>query len=94
MLTIKDVEKVQNLSKLSLNDEEKVEMQTHLNGVFEYMNILNDINLEDVEPLFNVHEYTDKFRMDTVNNSLSKKDFLNDSPIKDEDFIVVPKIVE
>lgn len=94
MLSREEVIKIAKLSKLKFNDDEIENFRNDLNKIFEYVEMINELDVENVEPLFNVMEVTHKLREDNVSNTLNKEEFLNNSNIKDSDFIVVPKIIE
>lgn len=93
MLTKEDVLKIAKLSKLEFQEEEIEKFQIDLNKIFEHMEELNAIDVSNVEPLFNVLDLKDKLRKDEVINSRIKKEILNNAPNKDEEFIIVPKVV-
>lgn len=94
MLSREEVIKIAKLSKLKFNDDEIEKFRSDLNSIFEYVEMINEVNVENVEPLFNVLEVVQELRDDNVLNTLDKKDFLNNSKVEDNDFIVVPKIIE
>lgn len=93
MLTKEDVLKIAKLSKLEFNEAEIEKFQIDLNKIFEHMEELNSVDTTNVEPLFNVLDLKDRLRKDIVENSGLKKEILENAPNKDEDFIIVPKVV-
>ena len=56
--------------------------------------LLNELNTKDVEPLTSIAETTLKFRTDEVKSKDIRNQILKNSPEKNEDFFVVPKVVE
>lgn len=93
MLTREEVLKIAKLSKLSFNEEEIQEINDTLNNIFDYMKTLDEVDVSNVEPLYNVLQLEDVTREDKVLNTVKKEDFLQNSPIKDENFVILPKIV-
>lgn len=93
MLSKEEVLKIAKLSKLKLSDEELIDMEKSLNEIFEYIKQINEVDVSNVEPLYNVLEIKDRTREDIVKNTEKKEDFLNNSPKKDEEFVILPKIV-
>ena len=93
MLTKEDVLKIAKLSKLKFNESEIEKFQEDLNKIFDYMEELNKLDTSHVEPLFNVLDLKDKLRKDKVINSEIKKNILDNAPNKDENFIIVPKVI-
>ena len=93
MLTKEDVLKIAKLSKLEFQEDEIEKFQTDLNKILEHMEILNNVDTVGVEPLFNVLDLKDRLRKDEVQSVDIKKELLKNAPNKDDDFIIVPKIV-
>ena len=93
MLTKEEVLKIAKLSKLEFQEDEIEKFQTDLNKILEHMEILNNVDTTGVEPLFNVLDLKDRLRKDEVQSVDIKKELLKNAPNKDDDFIIVPKIV-
>lgn len=93
MLDREEVIKIAKLSKLEFDEKELSEFQSTLNSIFDYMTTLNEVDVTGVEPLYNVLDIQDRTREDIVCNKTKKEDFLNNASQKDENFIIVPKIV-
>lgn len=93
MLSREEVLKIAKLSKLEFNEEELVDMEKSLNEIFDYIKQINEVDVTRVEPLYNVLELKDRTRQDIVNNTEKKEDFLANAPKKDEEFVILPKIV-
>ncbi|AKC96077.1 Asp-tRNA(Asn)/Glu-tRNA(Gln) amidotransferase subunit GatC [Sneathia vaginalis] len=93
MLSREEVLKIAKLSKLEFNEEELVDMEKSLNEIFDYIKQINEVDVTGVEPLYNVLELKDRTRQDIVNNTEKKEDFLANAPKKDEEFVILPKIV-
>lgn len=94
-VTVKDVEYVAALARLSLTDKEK-EMYTHqLNGILAYMEQLNRLDTSKVEPLSHVIEgpgSTNVMRDDVVTASLPREEALGNAPDRTEKFFKVPTV--
>jgi len=58
------------------------------------MDTLNEIDTEDVEELYNVHDMNNSLREDSFDTSLDKKDVLKNSPNSNNDYIEVPLTVK
>ena len=93
MLSREEVLKIAKLSKLEFNEEELVDMEKSLNEIFDYIKQINEVDVTGVDPLYNVLELKDRTRPDIVNNTEKKEDFLANAPKKDEEFVILPKIV-
>ena len=93
MLDREEIIKIAKLSKLEFTEKEIDEYKTTLNSIFDHISTLNEVDVEGVEPLYNVLDIQDRTREDKVLNLTNKQDFLKNSSEKDENFIIVPKIV-
>ena len=92
-----DLKTIKHISKLSRNsvDEKKAEkLAGDLNSIFNFIEKLNELNTDNVEPLTSVAETTLKFRSDEVKNQNIREQIIKNSPEDNEDFFVVPKVVE
>ena len=65
-LTIKEVEHVALLARLSLSDEEKALFSRQLSSILEYVDQLNELDTDDVEPLTHILPVFNVFREDVV----------------------------
>ena len=90
-VTIKDVEHVAALARLSFNDQDKVELTEHLNQVLAYMEQLNRLDTSNVEPLSHVIELMNVFREDIVQPSTPREEVLKNAPAANEQFFKVPR---
>ena len=88
------VKKVAKLSRISL-DESKVEsLSKDLNSIINFVEQLNKLDTKDTKPLSSVIDKTLEPRNDKVNDGQMKEDILKNSPDKNEDFFIVPKVIE
>jgi aspartyl-tRNA(Asn)/glutamyl-tRNA(Gln) amidotransferase subunit C len=91
-VTVKDVEYVAALARLSLDDREK-EMYTHqLNEILAYVEQLNKLDTSAVEPLEHVIDLTNVTRDDAVTPSLPRGEALKNAPDRTEKFFKVPTV--
>ena len=65
-----------------------------LNSIFDFIEKLNKLNTDKIEPLTSIAETTLKFRNDEVRIKDIRNQILKNSPEENEDFFVVPKVVE
>jgi len=89
----KDVEHIAELARLKFNDEELENFTNQLNEILTYVDKLNELNTENVEPLSHPIENNNVFRDDKVKPSVSKEEALKNAPEKDENFFRVPKVI-
>jgi aspartyl-tRNA(Asn)/glutamyl-tRNA(Gln) amidotransferase subunit C len=92
-VTVKDVEYVAALAKLSFTEEEKQKLTAQLNEILQYMEQLNKLDTENVEPLSHVIELTNVFRPDELGPTLSQEETLRNAPASTGKFFKVPKVI-
>ena len=93
-IDLKTIKHIAKLSRISLEDEKAKKLTTDLSSIFEFIEKLNELNTKDVEPLTSISETTLKFRKDEVKSENIREKILKNSPSDNEDFFVVPKVVE
>jgi aspartyl-tRNA(Asn)/glutamyl-tRNA(Gln) amidotransferase subunit C len=89
-----EVKKIAELSRLSLSSDELKKRTEDMNNIIHYMDTLNEIDTDNVEELYNVHDMNNTLRDDSFEESLDKKDVLKNSPSSNEDYIEVPLTVK
>jgi len=93
-IDLKTIKHIAKLSRISLEDEKAQKLATDLSSIFEFIEKLNELNTKDVEPLTSIAETTLKLRKDEVKSKNIREKILKNSPSDNEDFFVVPKVVE
>jgi aspartyl-tRNA(Asn)/glutamyl-tRNA(Gln) amidotransferase subunit C len=93
-VTIKDVEYIADLARLKFSQEELEYFTKQLNQILEYMDKLNELDTDNVEPLSHPVEGTNVFREDKVDESISRGEALKNAPDSDNVFFKVPKVIE
>ncbi|MBH83670.1 MAG: Asp-tRNA(Asn)/Glu-tRNA(Gln) amidotransferase GatCAB subunit C [Flavobacteriales bacterium] len=93
-INLKLIDKIAKLSQLNLNKEEKIKMEKDLNKILDFVDELNNLNTEDVEPLVYINEEVNKLRKDEVSEHLKKENALKNAPVKDSDYFKVPRVVK
>lgn len=88
------VDRIAKLAKLKFNDNETAAIQADLKRMISFVNQLNELNTDHVEPLIYVNESVNVLREDEVVFLLSKEDALSNVPVKDSDYIKVPKMIQ
>lgn len=87
------VDRLAELSRLEFEAEEKVAIKEDLTKILSFMEQLNEVDTEGVEPLVYVNEVENIFREDEVKDQLSVEQVLQNAPIKNEEYIKVPKVI-
>ena len=93
-ITIKEVEHVANLARLEFSEEEKKKLAEQLGEILDYIEKLNELDTEGVEPTSHVIPVKNVVRQDVVKPSLSREEALANAPSNVNNLFEVPKIVE
>ena len=93
-VTKKDLENVAVLSRLAIPADKEEQYTNQLNDVLTYMENLNSIDTDDVQPIAHVLPISNVFRDDVVKESLDRDLALSNAPLKDDGYFKVPKILE
>ena len=82
------------LARISVDEKEHTKIIEKLKNTFDLIDEMQDLDLSDLEPLNNPLELNNVSREDVNSDRNSKGEFLNNSPESDEDYFLVPKIIE
>jgi aspartyl-tRNA(Asn)/glutamyl-tRNA(Gln) amidotransferase subunit C len=93
-LTRDEVAKVALLGRLKLSADELEQMTAQLDRVLEYVDILNEVDTESIEPLAHPIELSNVFRDDIEQPCLSREEALANAPKTDGRCFVVPAILD
>lgn len=88
------VDKLARLSRLRFNEEEKAEIRSDLQRMIAFVEKLNELNLEGVEPLLHMSREVNVLRDDEVRGSISREEALKNAPLQDGRFFKVPKVIK
>jgi len=92
-VTRKDVEYIAELARLKFTDEELDSYTDQLNEILGYMEKLNELDTENVEPLSYPVEIKDALRDDIPGVSVSTEEALKNAPDHDGQHLKVPKVI-
>ena len=82
------------LARIGIEDIDHPKIIEKLTNTFDLINEMNELDLEGIKPLNNPLELNNVSRKDFDNDRNQKKDFLENSPESDENYFIVPKIIE
>ncbi|MCB1464766.1 MAG: Asp-tRNA(Asn)/Glu-tRNA(Gln) amidotransferase subunit GatC [Nitratireductor sp.] len=88
------VKRVAHLARIAVTDEDAVKMQAELNAILGFVEQLNEVDVEGVEPMTSVVEMAMKKRADVVTEGDKAADIVANAPISEDHFFLVPKVVE
>ncbi len=93
-IDLKTVKHISKLSRISIDDNKAKKLSSDLNSIFSFIEKLNELDTKNTEPLTSIVETTLKLRKDEIKSQNIREDILKNSPDKNKDFFVVPKVVE
>lgn len=93
-ITKDTVKKISKLSRIASNEKFEENMIKDLNSILKFVDQLNEVNIDNVEPLASTVEQELVKREDEVKLMNEKKEILSNSPSDNENFYVVPKVIE
>lgn len=86
--------KIAHLSRLYIKPGEESDLLGSLDSVLSWMEQLNQVDTEGVEPLTHVMEEINRWREDISQNNLQRDEALAIAPSKNSAYIMVPKVIE
>ena len=88
------VKKVAKLSRISLDDSKLESLSKDLVSILNFVEQLNKLDTNETKPLTSIIDKSLDTRDDTVSDGQIKDQILKNSPEKNEDFFIVPKVVD
>jgi len=89
-----DVQHLARLSNLQLSDDEVPALQIDLQNILGYVEQLNELNTDGVEPTYQVTDLQDVWREDAIDTyGLGKDELLALAPSAEADQVKVPKVL-
>ncbi len=93
-ITREEVQHIAVLARLDLAADEQKQLVGQLNHILEYMDKLNELDTDTVEPLSHAVDVVNVLRPDKAVNQPQTEGMLQNAPARDGDFLSVPKIIE
>jgi aspartyl-tRNA(Asn)/glutamyl-tRNA(Gln) amidotransferase subunit C len=88
------VENLANLARLEFNPEEKEAIKVDLQRMISFVEKLNELDTEGVEPLLHMSDSENVYRDDVLQGSVSREEGLKNAPDTDGVFFKVPKVIK
>ncbi len=88
------VKQIAFLSRLKVEDEKVEATKEEFNKILNWIEELNEVNTDEIEPLISVNDTVLKMREDTVTSGNCKDEVLKNAPAAEYDYFAVPKVVE
>ncbi|MBN9135023.1 MULTISPECIES: Asp-tRNA(Asn)/Glu-tRNA(Gln) amidotransferase subunit GatC [Phyllobacterium] len=91
---ISTVKRVARLARIAVSEDDATRMTGELNAILGFVEQLNEVDVAGVEPMTSVTPMAMKKRRDVVNDGGKAADIVANAPVTEENFFVVPKVVE
>ena len=89
-----DVRKVARLSRIAVQEDALEQLTEELSTIMDWVEQLNEVDIDDVEPMTSVVDAKLPMREDNVTDGAIPESVLSNAPRSDDGFFVVPKSVE
>jgi aspartyl-tRNA(Asn)/glutamyl-tRNA(Gln) amidotransferase subunit C len=93
-VTLDTVKRVAKLARIAVDDEDAERMTGELNAILGFVEQLNEVDVSGVEPMTSVIPMELKKRQDVVTDGNKAGDIVANAPATEENFFLVPKVVE
>ncbi len=93
-ITTEIINKLADLAKLEFSETETENLKKDMSQIISYIEKMNELDTENVEPLIFMTEETNVLRKDEVKTSITKAEALQNAASKDSDYFRVPKFIE
>jgi len=88
------VRRIAHLARIAVAEDEVERLRGELNAMLAFVEQLQEVNVDGVEPMTSVTPMAMKKRADVVNDGGIAEDIVKNAPQSDDNFFLVPKVVE
>lgn len=88
------VRRIAHLARIGVSDEETPHLQHEINAILKFVEALNEVDVEGVEPMTSVTPMQLPMRDDIVTDGGIAQRVLANAPLSEDGFFVVPKVIE
>lgn len=88
------VRRIARLARIAVTDEEVGKLEGELNAILQFVEQLDEVNTDAVEPMTSVIPMSMKKRQDVISDGGKADDIVANAPVSEDHFFVVPKVVE
>jgi aspartyl-tRNA(Asn)/glutamyl-tRNA(Gln) amidotransferase subunit C len=93
-ITRETLDKIAHLARLEFAEKDADKILKDMNSILAFVDKLNEVDTEGVEPITSMSHEINAFREDEVKPHLSHESALVNAPKKDEEYFRVPKVLE
>jgi aspartyl-tRNA(Asn)/glutamyl-tRNA(Gln) amidotransferase subunit C len=93
-LTDKDIKKLSHLAKINIDSKDEEIILSKLEGIIKLIDSMQKVNTDNIDPMSHALDITQPLREDVVTEKNQKNDFLELGPESNDDYFIVPRVVE
>ncbi len=88
------VRRIAHLARIAVKDEDVPHLQSELNAILSFVEELNSVDVDGVEPMTSVVPMKMRLRRDVVSDQAGAEAVVANAPVHEDQFFTVPKVVE
>lgn len=88
------IDQIETLARLQLTEREKETLQEQLTRILDHVETIEELDLEDVDPLTHPLDLENVQREDQVEDGISVDEALQNAPERTENFFSVPRVID
>ena len=93
-ISMADLEHIAKLARINLSEPEKNTFLPQLESVLEYLDVLNQANVENIKPTYRVNDQKNILRKDEIAESFDQKTALFSAPKTQDGYFTVPQTIK
>ena len=93
-IDLKLVDQLAHLARLQFNEQEKEAIRADMEKMVAFVEKLKEVDTTGIEPLLHISDAANVLREDKVQGSVSREEALQNSPVTDDTFFKVPKVIK
>lgn len=93
-ISLTTIQHLAHLSRLQINEDQSAQYQTDMQRMVVFIEKLQELNTDGVEPLLMLSDASAALREDQINKSLSSSDALKNAPSHDQQYFKVPTVIK
>ncbi|MGB1039527.1 MAG: Asp-tRNA(Asn)/Glu-tRNA(Gln) amidotransferase subunit GatC [Flavobacteriales bacterium] len=92
-ITDEMIDKLAKLAKLQFKDEQKENIKQDLSKIIAFVDKIEEMDTENVEPLIHINQEFNVLREDEVKETISQAQALKNAPSKDSDYVKIATVL-
>ena len=88
------VKRVARLARMSVTEDEAENLKGELNSILDWVELLNEVDVADVEPMTSVVTQEMKKRDDVITDGNCADRVVSNAPASEDNYFMVPKVIE